>query len=120
MMVFEELHCEYSWASGADFEDCAFLARRWRDEYGTTLPVSDFLVFYITKMPGLAPDLRYAAGRGGMARWNGRAWDELPMPTGEVLSDEIIGTTDGEAFFGTAFEAIEESAAGVDIAERRS
>ncbi|MBX3275686.1 MAG: hypothetical protein KF729_35830 [Sandaracinaceae bacterium] len=316
-MAFEDLHCEYSWASGADFEDCAFLARRWRDEYGTTLSDSDFLVcavgtgdafrywgptpnilsalwralpsgrvyvadgsqgsvhvyddvmssgsvgvrslpltfapegiwgldeqhvyawgigrqdgeqvprlakfdgrdwadlpapsFFITKMHGLAPDLIYAAGRGGMARWNGRAWDELPMPTGEVLSDvfvagpdeiyatgyagsllegtangwsiitrtvderlpfacvikfadelfvgghtlglyrrigstdqldhikpdihassfearagsliitvpdEIIGTTDGEAFFGTAFEAIKESTAGVDIYER--
>lgn len=315
VMTYEDLHCEYSWASGSDFENCAWITRRWRDEYGTTLSDSDFLIcvghgnqfrylnptpnilpalwralpsgrvyvadgsqgqiyvyddlldphvgartlpltfapegiwgldeqyiyawgigvdgdqqvphlaaydgrkwtdlpnpgFYITKMHGLAPDLIYAAGRGGMARWDGRTWHELPMPTGEILSDvfvagpneiyatgysgsllegtangwstitrtiadglpfacvikfadelfvgglslgmyrrvgrtnqlehikpdihassfearagsliitvpdEIIGTSDGEAFFGTAFEAILESTGAIDIYER--
>lgn len=43
-MSFDDLHCEYSWASGSSYEDCSFLARRWRDEYGTRLSDSDFFV----------------------------------------------------------------------------
>lgn len=42
--AIDDLNCEYYWASGATFEDCAWLTRRWRDSYGTTLSDSDFLV----------------------------------------------------------------------------
>ena len=41
---FDDMHCEYGSASGAHFEDCAWVARRWRDAYGTTLSDSDFYI----------------------------------------------------------------------------
>ena len=41
---FDDMHYEFGWASGSDCVDCAFVARRWRDRYGTMLSDSDFLV----------------------------------------------------------------------------
>ena len=183
MEPFDDLNCVDGHASGGSFMDCAWITRRWRDSYGTTLADSDFCIcaatpdtvrywgpwpnivpglwralssgrvyvadasqgsvhiyddiidtdpnkirrfelgfapegiwglteehiyawgirqagpgdqvphlarfdgqqwqemanpgFYITKLHGLAPDLIYAAGRGGMARWDGRQWNVL-------------------------------------------
>lgn len=47
-MSFDDLHCEYMSASGSSYDDCAWIARRWRDAYGTRLSDSDFLTCDIT------------------------------------------------------------------------
>ena len=42
--IYDDMHCEYGWASGIHYKDCAWIARRWRDRYGTTLSDSDFYI----------------------------------------------------------------------------
>lgn len=221
---FDDMHCEYGWASGSHFMDCAFVARRWRDRYGTMLSDSDFYVcavtndevrywgpwpnivpalwralpsgrvyvcdasqgavhiyddvmntdpslirrvelgfapegiwglderhiyvwgirrpasgdkvpalarfdgtswldmatpsFFITKMHGLSPDLIYGAGRGGMARWDGRGWNELPMPTGEILSDVFVAGPDEIYATGHSGSLLEGTANGWGVIAR--
>ena len=41
---FDDLHFEYGSASGLSYLDCAFVGRRWRDAYGTTMLESDFWI----------------------------------------------------------------------------
>jgi hypothetical protein len=57
--------------------------------------------FFITKIHGLAPDLLFAAGRGGVARWDGRVWTELPTPTDDVLSDVFVSSP--EEVYATSY-----------------
>ena len=221
---FDDMHCEYGWASGADYLNAAWVTRRWRDAYGTTLSDSDFYVcgsdagqlrfwgpspnitpalwralpsgrvyaldasqgsvhvydeigssdpskirlvpmgfagegiwgldeqhiyawgirqvgpgnqaphlasfdghewrempnpgFYITKLHGLAPDLIYAAGRDGMARWDGRQWNLLPMPTGEILSDVFVAAPDEIYATGYNGSLLEGTANGFSVITR--
>lgn len=69
---FDDLHCEYGHASGAGYMDCAWITRRWRDAYGTTLSDSDFYVCAATSQtvrwwgpwPNIVPGLWRSLGSG--------------------------------------------------------
>lgn len=73
---FSDLHCIYSFASGASYSDCAFLGRRWRDAYGTNLADSDFWVMVNRPEPGVESQ---TYGRWGpWTNWLVGLWRALP------------------------------------------
>lgn len=107
----------YIWGTGKDaagnFEHpvARFDGQRWQ-----RMPAPGFVV---SKMHGIAPDLIYAAGwRGGMARWDGRAWNVLPMPTGEVFSDVFVAGPDEMYATGHNGSLLEGSASGWGVITR--
>jgi hypothetical protein len=67
----------------------------------------------VEMMHGIAPDLVYAVGWGGLiARWNGAAWTEFPAPTREILTDVHVETWDELYAVGGQGIFLEGSASG--------
>lgn len=83
----------FAWGTGKnaagqlEYPVAKFDGQQWQDLPNPGFPIS--------KLHGLAPDFLYAAGRGGgMARWDGRAWTIVPVPTDEVFSDVFVAGPD--------------------------
>lgn len=68
-----------------------------------------------TSIHGVSPDVVYAVGWQGMvAKWNGRDWQELPVPTGAIVTDVHVESADELYAVTNDGELLEGSASGWD------
>lgn len=81
---FDDMHCEYGWASGRSYLDCVCIGRRWRERYGTMLVDSDYYV--VVNRPERDVSVRT------YARWG--PWPNIMMGLWRALPSERVYACD--------------------------
>jgi hypothetical protein len=81
--------CVFAWGDKQDQSGAMF---RWNGAEWREMPAPSFSVMSVH---GLAPDFLYAGGYdGGLARFDGKAWQPIQVPTTETINQVFVAGED--------------------------